>query len=94
MEHLKKTVDQVMAGLRVQKNASIDADPREWLKKTLTKKELGHIKVKYFSKGALGLSVDSSTWLYALSLKKEEILNTLKTINPQVKKINFRIGEI
>ena len=94
MEHLKNTVDQVMAGLKVQKNASVDADPREWLKKALTKKELGHIKVKYFSKGILGLSVDSSTWLYALSLKKEEILNTLKTINPQVKNINFRIGAI
>ncbi len=94
MEPLKRTVDQVMAGLSAKKAASVDAGPEQWLKKTLTKKELGHIKVKYFNKGILGLSVDSSTWLYALSLKKEELLNRLKKENPKLKNINLRIGEI
>jgi len=94
MELLKNTVSQVMAGLSAKKAASLDEGPEQWLKKALTKKELGHIKVKYFNKGILGLSVDSSTWLYALSLKKEDLLGKLKKENPGLKNINLRIGEI
>jgi len=94
MELLKNTVERVILGLKVKKNSSCDADPEQWLKKALTKKELRHIKVKYFYKGILGLSVDSSAWLYVLTLKKEELLGKLKKENPALKNINFRIGEI
>ncbi|MBU0547625.1 MAG: hypothetical protein KJ710_03950 [Candidatus Omnitrophica bacterium] len=94
MELLKNTLDKVMRGLLTKKTGSSGAGPEQWLKKTLTKKELGHIKVKYFSKGVLGLSVDSSAWLYILSLKKEELVNKLKKENPGLKNINLRIGEI
>ncbi len=94
MEHLKKTLDEVMRGLSAKNSSAPEADPQQWLKKALTKKELQHIKVKYFSKGTLGLSVDSSAWLYVLSLKKEELLGKLKKENPGLKNISFRIGEI
>jgi len=94
MELLKNTLDGVMRSLSAKKAGSLGAGPEEWLKKALTKKELGHIKVKYFSKGVLGLSVDSSAWLYILSLKKEELLNKLKKENPGLKNVNIRIGEI
>ncbi|MFA6130363.1 MAG: hypothetical protein WC731_05210 [Candidatus Omnitrophota bacterium] len=94
MEILKNTIDEVMRDLASKKTDFPDAGPQEWLKKTLTKKELGHIKVKYFSRGVLGLSVDSSAWLYILSLKKEELLGKLKKENPGLKNINLRIGEI
>lgn len=94
MELLKNTLAEVMRGLSAKKNDSSVEDPQEWLKKSLTKKELQHIKVKYFDKGVLGLSVDSSAWLYVLSLKKEELLSKLKKDKPTLKNISFRIGEI
>jgi len=94
MEFLKNTIDEVMRNIASKKMDSSGAGPQEWLKKALTKKELGHIKVKYFSRGVLGLSVDSSAWLYILSLKKEELLDKLKKDNPALKNINLRIGEI
>lgn len=94
MELLKNTLDGLMRQLSVKKSDFCDTGPQQWLKKALTKKELGHIRVKYFSKGILGLSVDSSAWLYILSLKKEELLKELKKDNPELKNINFRIGEI
>jgi len=94
MQLLKNTVDEVMRGLYTKKAGFSDTDPQQWLKNALTKKELQHIKVKYFSKGILGLSVDSSAWLYILSLKKEDLLNKLKQESPAVKNINLRIGEI
>ena len=94
MELLKNTLDTVMRQLDAKKTVFLDVGPQQWLKKALTKKELGHIRVKYFSKGILGLSVDSSAWLYILSLKKEELLKDLKKENPELKNINFRIGEV
>jgi hypothetical protein len=94
MELLKNTVVEIMRGLASKKTTSSDAGPHDWLKKALTKKELGHIKVKYFNKGILGVNVDSSAWLYILSLKKEELLHSLKKENPGLKNINLRIGEI
>jgi len=94
MELLKKTLDEVMQGLNVKKNAVSEAGPQQWLKKALTKKELQHIKVKYFSKGVLGLSVDSSAWLYILSLKKVELLETLQKESKELKNISLRIGEL
>ncbi len=83
-----------MRQLDAQKGAANNACPQEWLKKALTKKELRHIRVKYFSKGILGLSVDSSAWLYVLSLKKEIVLAKLQQEHPGLKNINLRIGEL
>ncbi len=77
-----------------QKCLHSEGDPQEWLKKTLTKKELGHIRVKYFNKGVLSLSVDSSVWLYVLSLKKEVMLEQLQKEHPEIKNITLRIGEV
>ncbi len=94
MELLKNTLDEVMRQLGAKKTAFDGTGPQQWLKKTLTKKELGHIRVKYFSKGTLGLSVDSSAWLYILSLKKEELLKALKKEHPALKNIHFQIGEV
>jgi hypothetical protein len=94
MERLRNTLDELMRQLSAKKHDFQDAGPQQWLKKALTKKELGHIRVKYFNKGILGLSVDSSAWLYILSLKKEELVKTLQKENPGVKNINFSIGEV
>lgn len=94
MELLKKTLALVLEELAAKNLHPLDAGPEEWLKKALTKKELGHIKVRYFSKGVLGLNVDSSVWLYMLSLKKTELLTKLQKEYSGLKNINFRIGEI
>ena len=94
MEPLKNTLAALMSGLSSKKAGFLGAGPEQWLKNTLTKKELQHIKVKYFHKGTLGLNVDSSTWLYVLSLKKEELLRGLKKENPQLKNLSLRIGEL
>jgi len=64
------------------------------LKKLLTKRELQHIKFNYFRKGILGISVDSSGWLYHLSLKKEGLLISLQKNLTDLKEIHFRLGEV
>jgi len=95
MESIKEALVPVMRDLESQKNGLAPKNtPQDWLKKTLTKKEMGHIRFKYFKKGTLSLSVDSSSWLYALTLKKQELLEGLQKQNIGVRDILLRIGDV
>lgn len=96
MEAIKDTVINVIKELSLKKTGGADkGDPEDKLKKSLTKKELQHIKIHYFRKGILGIKVDSSSWLYSLNLKKEKLLVKLNTSPPAgVKDIRFVIGEV
>jgi hypothetical protein len=94
MESIKETVASIMQGLGSKKTAQGDIDPQAWLKKVLTKREIRHIKVKYFRKGILGLSVDSSSWLYSYTLKKPSLLNKLRAQSSAIKDIQLRIGDV
>lgn len=94
MEAISRTILSVIKELENKKSGLSDDAPEAWLKKVLTKKELGHIKFNYFKKGILGASVDSSAWMYNLNLKKTKLLEQLKRENAQVKDLRFRIGDI
>jgi len=94
MEVIKDTVMSVMERMASKKTGAADDDPALWLKKALTKKELGHIKFNYFKKGVLNLNVDSSSWLYNFNLHKEELLDKLRKLSKGIKDIRFRIGEV
>ena len=63
------------------------------LKKVLSKKELGHVKFRYFRKGVLGITVDSSVWLYQLNLQKQQLLTKVHKKSPAVEDMRFFIGE-
>ena len=94
MEAIKDTIRAVMQAIKVGKAASPGSAVEGALKKTLTKKELKHIKLNYFKTGILGLKVDSSTWLYQFSLQKESLLKNLRNDLPELKDIRFSIGEV
>ncbi len=93
MEIIKDTIWAVMRELTEKKEAPTDGTPQAWLEKALTKKELRHIKVNYFRRGVLGVGVDSSAWLYQLSLKKAELLGLLRHQCREIKDIRFSIRE-
>ena len=93
MEAIKDTLQGLMRSWEERLKKSSPDEPGVWLRKLLTKKELRHIKFRYFKKGILGLNVDSSTWLYYFNLKKEEFLNRLCQQSAGVKDISFYIGE-
>ncbi len=94
MERIRETIESVIWDLTVKKIANQGVNPEGWLKKALTKKELGHIKFHYFRKGILGVRVDSSAWMYSLSLKKESLLSKLREQTPDIKEVRFSIGDI
>lgn len=94
MEAIKNTVVSVIGKLEAKKRGVYAHNPEDLLKKLLTKKEAEHIKFNYFKKGILNLSVDSSSWLYSFSLRKEEFIAGLNKKSSEIKDIRFRIGEI
>ena len=94
MERIGDTIQAVMQGLSKNKGQRGGGEPQSWLENILTKTELKHIKVNYFKRGVLNIGVDSSVWLYQLSLKKEYLLVSMRQDGHDLKDIRFCIGEI
>ncbi len=92
MERIKDTLAGLMFSLEAKKRGVAGQCPEENLKKLLTKRELNHIKFEYFSKGIVGISADSSAWLYHLNLRKEKLAAGLKKSIPTVKGVRLRLG--
>jgi hypothetical protein len=93
MEQIKDTLAKIMQDWGVRLQGGRPDDPETLLKKILTKKEFRHIKLKYFKQGVLTLTVESSSWLYYFSLKKEELLRDLRQQSEKIKDLRFYIGE-
>lgn len=83
-----------MEDLKAKKRKPNKFNPEALLKKFFSKKEWRHIKFNYLRRGIIGIKVNSSTRLYALSLQKEDLLNKLRKKSPGIKDIRFRLGEI
>ena len=94
MEAIKSTVMNVMESLAAKKARDSRDNPQGWLKRVLTKGAREHIKINYFKNGILSVNVDSSSWLYSLTLQKEGILAKLGKFSSGIQDIRFRIGEI
>lgn len=93
MNSIKETLQEVMRSIEAKRTRGVEKNPEAWLKNVLTKKELKHIKFNYFRKGILSIKVDSSSWLYSLNLRKEELLGRLKSTSATIEDIRFRLGE-
>jgi hypothetical protein len=92
MEAIKHTVSAVLAQLTAEHGKALEDGPAVWLQKVFTKKELEHIGFQYYRKQVLGLTADSSTWLYHLNLRKEELLVRFRRVAPEVKEMRVRLG--
>ncbi len=92
MEAIKKTIQNVMRTWEKKKTSPYN--PEALLKKVFSVQELKHLKFNYLRKGILGIKVESSSWLYHLSLKKEDFIQKLRQKTPEIKDIRFHIGEV
>jgi hypothetical protein len=92
MEKITDTIQRVFKEWEVQRQQPQN-NPEALLKSILSKKELGHVRVKYFKKGVLALSADSSSWLYHLGLQKEDILSRLRQKTAAIQEVRFCLGE-
>ena len=53
-----------------------------------------HAAIHGFRDGVLSIHVDSSIWLFQMSLKKKTFLNELQKKNPDIKQVVFKIGKV
>jgi predicted nucleic acid-binding Zn ribbon protein len=88
MEHIRQTLEEVIKDIGKGNFSEMSRVFKEF-RQTLGKTERKHAKCANLRAGVLTVNVDSSVWLYQLSLKKEEFLRNLG-----VKDIRFRIGEV
>jgi hypothetical protein len=93
-QSIKDAVRSVINRLQVRQEVGGEEDPLDAMKNILTKSELEHIKINYFRKGLIYAYVDSSSWLYTCTLKKEIYLKQIRLACPSVQDIRFRIGEV
>ena len=91
MDKIKDVVTEVIQGLKNRQPLK-DASA-ELLKQILPKKELRHVSFRYCRRGTLGITVDSSVWLYQLNLQKPALLAKLARKSKGIKDIRFYIGE-
>ncbi len=92
MEAIKHTVSAVLAQLTAEHGKALEDGPAAWLAKVFTKKELEHVRFQYYRKGVVGLTADSSTWLYHLNIRKEELLVRFRRVAPEIKEMRVRLG--
>lgn len=92
METLRDTVKNVMQALEAKQKTSLKDNPALLLRRVFSKEELKHAQFGYFKNGLLCVNVDSSGWMFQLSLKKEQLLKRLQQHLRTVKDIKFRLG--
>ena len=88
MEHIRQTLQGVIKGIET-KHFSETSKIFRLFRKNLAAAERKHAKCIALRNGVLTVNVDSSVWLYQLSLKKETLLKKVS-----LKNIYFRIGEV
>jgi len=82
---------QELTGKRAQKNEKV----REAWHKAAGPKFQKHTQPTSFRKKTLVVNVDSSGWLYELTMNKVEIIARLKkSLKDDFKELRFRIGKI
>jgi len=95
MELIKDTIQQLIGEWKTQKKLLPKDDIAQIVHKTLSLKEREHVRLIYCRNGVLGLAVDSSAWLYQLTLHKTKLLDKLnKKMKdmPRIKDVRFHIG--
>jgi len=93
MEQIKDTLKNIFNELQEKNKAGASSGLEGILKKVLAKNALRHVKLYNFRKGVLSIKVDSSTWLYYISLQKEDLLVKLRKNLEGLKDIRFSLGD-
>ena len=94
-EDIGGIINQVIKKLDAKTHGAREEIVAAW-HKAVEPGAIAHTKPVAIKKNILTIEVDSSTWLYVLSLKKRNILGAMKkTIGDEkIEDIRFRMGEI
>lgn len=94
-EDIGGIINQVIKKLDTKTHGAREEIIAAW-HKAIEPGAIAHTKPVAIKKNILTIEVDSSTWLYVLSLKKRNILGAMKKTlgDAKIEDIRFRMGEI
>ena len=94
-ERLEDVVRSVLKDIDKQQRPTAVEIDAAW-KDAAGEKAFGHTKAASLRKKKLLVNVDGSTWLYALTLKKDELLQRLQENlgKERIGQLQFRIGDL
>lgn len=91
---LKKLLRKVIAKIKKNKRLSAEAVADAW-KAAAGEKAALHSRPVRLRRSVLTVHVDTSGWLYELTLRRREIAAELETpLETKIKEIRLRIGDI
>ena len=91
MESIKDILPQVVEQLSLRQPQTQNKIQRIW-ESIIDERTALHCTLAEFSDGQLTVTVDSSTWLYQMNLKKKKTLEQLQEEIAEIKTIHFKIG--
>ena len=94
-EDIGDIINQVIKKLDTKTHGQREEIVQAW-QRAIVPKALSHTRPVALKRNVLTIEVDSSTWLYVLSLEKKNILEAMKKAlaKGKIEDIRFRIGEI
>ena len=94
-EDIGHIISQVIKKLDTKTHGQREEIVQAW-QNAIEPKAISHTRPVAIKKNILTIEVDSSTWLYFLSLKKKNILESMKKAlgKGKIEDIRFRMGEI
>jgi predicted nucleic acid-binding Zn ribbon protein len=94
-EDIKNILGSVIKKLDTEIHGQKEEIVQAW-QRAIIPKALSHTRPVALKRNVLTIEVDSSTWLYVLSLDKKNILEAMKKAmgKGKIEDIRFRIGEI
>ncbi len=92
-EHIKEVLDVLMETAQGKEEQGLVVE-KMW-EETAGQKIIRHARPVALKKGVLYIDVDSSAWLFQLSMQKQALLKELKKrLGDEVKEIKFKVGPI
>ena len=91
---LKDVLSKIIRDIKKKEKEELDFE-KAW-DETVGAKAARHTKPACIKNKRLIVNVSNSTWLYKLTLEKNELINTLneKAKQKKIKEIQFRIGDV
>ena len=94
-DRIDSVIKSIIGKLDKKKNLTSDEVENIW-KEIVGEKASAHTRPASLRKKQLVINIDGSSWLYELTLRKNELLAKLKKRmgEDKIKELRFRIGEI
>ncbi len=93
MDKIKDILPGVIEKITGQKQGESQKIEKVW-QEAIGKEACRHTKIDGINNGMMNILVDSSAWLFQMSLKKKSILGKIQKELSHIKKISFKIGKI